>query len=256
MNNKERNRNMRSFPVACACLILSLLAADTWLPASCAAAEDEGDAGALRLGWASADITPDRPVVITGGSAARISEGVADHIYATALALESTGNNGTSEMVVMVSLDLVGVTDILYSRVQDLVRKATPEVAADKIILNATHTHTAPEILQERYDEKDYGEAMQPKDYVPVLYQRMAEAVVVTDPGGRIVDINDAYTRITGYDRAARRWTRRFRNCLCWKRRAETDWRTGPPDRMCRPASPSPTKAQPPKRHRRERTAP
>ena len=145
MNNKERNRNMRSFPVACACLILGLLAAGTWSPASCAAAENEGDTGALKLGWASADITPDRPVVITGGSAARVSEGVADHVYATALALESTGNNGTSEMVIMVSLDLVGVTDILYGRVQDLVRQETPEVAADKIILNATHTHTAPD---------------------------------------------------------------------------------------------------------------
>ena len=136
---------MRSYPVACACLILGLLAAGTWSPASCAAAENEGDTGTLKLGWASADITPDRPVVITGGSAARVSEGVADHIYATALALESTGNNGTSETVIMVSLDLVGVTDILYGRVQDLVRKETPEVAADKIILNATHTHTAPD---------------------------------------------------------------------------------------------------------------
>jgi hypothetical protein len=114
--NKERNEIMRSFPIACSCLILSLLATGTWLPASCAAAESEGDTGTLKLGWASADITPDRPVVITGGSAARVSEGVADHIYATALALESTGNNDTAEMVIMVSLDLVGVTDILYSR--------------------------------------------------------------------------------------------------------------------------------------------
>lgn len=136
---------MRSFSIACACLILIVLAAGTWLPASCVAADNEGGAGCLKLGWASADITPDRPVVITGGSAARVSQGVKDHIYATALALESARDNGTSDMVIMVSLDLVGVTDILYARVQDLVRKETPEVAADKIILNATHTHTAPD---------------------------------------------------------------------------------------------------------------
>ena len=136
---------MRSFRIARACLGLGLLAAATWLPASRAGAETEASTGSLKLGWASADITPDRPVVITGGSAARVSEGVSDHIYATALAIESTRDNGPSEMVIMVSLDLVGVTDILYSRVQDLVRKATPEVAVDKIILNATHTHTAPD---------------------------------------------------------------------------------------------------------------
>src|SRR5512137_503600 len=101
---------MRSFRIACACLSLSLMATGASLHAA-----KEGGAGSLKLGWASADITPDRPVVITGGSSARVSEGVRDHIYATALALESTGTKGTSEMVIMVSLDLVGVTDILYS---------------------------------------------------------------------------------------------------------------------------------------------
>jgi hypothetical protein len=136
---------MRSLRIAHAGLILGLLAAGTWLPVSAAGAENEARTGRLKLGWASADITPDRPVVITGGSAARVSEGVSDHIFATALAVESTRDNGPSEMVILVSLDLVGVTDILCSRVQDLVRKATPAVAADKIILNATHTHTAPD---------------------------------------------------------------------------------------------------------------
>ena len=130
---------MKRFRVACACLSLTLLAAGTSLRASNAHAENDAGTGRLKLGWASADITPDRPVVITGGSAARVSEGVRDHIYATALAIESTGNNGTSDMVVMVSLDLVGVTDILCSRVQDVVKKAIPEVDADKVILNATH---------------------------------------------------------------------------------------------------------------------
>ena len=33
-------------------------------------------------------------------------------------------------------------------------------------------------LLQDRYDEKDYGDAMQPKEYVPWLYQQMARAVV------------------------------------------------------------------------------
>ena len=48
-------------------------------------------------------------------------------------------------MVIMVSLDLVGVTEVLYGRVQDMVRTATPQVDVDKIVLNATHTHTAPD---------------------------------------------------------------------------------------------------------------
>lgn len=136
---------MRSLKIACAWVGLSLLAAGTWLPASSAGAENEPSTGCLKIGWASADITPDRPVVITGGSAARVSQGVKDPVTATALAMESTGSNGTSDMVIMVSLDLVGITDILYCRVQDLVKTSTPEIDADKIVLNATHTHTAPD---------------------------------------------------------------------------------------------------------------
>ncbi len=133
------------FRIARAWLGLSLLAASASLPAAAAGPESEQAAGRLRLGWASADITPDRSVVIAGGSAARISQGVSNQIYATALAIEATRDNGPSDMVIMVSLDLVGVTGILYSRVQERVSKAAPEIDTDKIILNATHTHTAPD---------------------------------------------------------------------------------------------------------------
>ena len=33
-------------------------------------------------------------------------------------------------------------------------------------------------LLQDRYEEKDYCDAMQPKEYVPWLYEQMAQAVV------------------------------------------------------------------------------
>ena len=33
-------------------------------------------------------------------------------------------------------------------------------------------------ILQDRFDEKDYGNAMQPREYVPWMYEQMAQAVV------------------------------------------------------------------------------
>ena len=43
--------------------------------------------GSLKIGWGSSDITPDRSVVITGGSAVRISQGVSDPVTATALVI-------------------------------------------------------------------------------------------------------------------------------------------------------------------------
>ena len=214
---------MRNFRIACAWLSLSLLAAGASLPAASAGAESEGAAGRLKLGWASADITPDKSVVITGGSAARVSEGVSDHIYATALAIESTGNSGPSDVVIMVSLDLVGVTDILYDRVQDKARKAAPDVDVDKIILNATHTHTAPDQgtapdlvkMHSQYGIDvpaawakwgiDLG-VMSAEEYVEFAAQRIAEAIgqawKTRKPGGISFGLSYATTgrnRLTAY---------------------------------------------------------
>jgi hypothetical protein len=53
-----------------------------------------------------------------------------------------------------------------------------PGLDINKLFLAAIHTHSAPVLLQDEYDEKDYGEAMQPKDYTPLMLERMAEAVV------------------------------------------------------------------------------
>ena len=214
---------MRNFRIACAAWSLALLAAGASFQVASAGAGDEGNTARLKFGWASADITPDRPVVITGGSAARVSEGVSNHIYATALAIESTRNNGTPDMVVMVSLDLVGITDILYSRVQDLVRKATPEIDADKIILNATHTHTAPDQgtapdlveMHSQYGIKvpvawarwgiDLG-VMPAEEYVEFAAGRIAEAIgqawQARKPGGISFGLSYATTgrnRLTAY---------------------------------------------------------
>lgn len=124
---------------------ITLLLAAMSLQAPGATAGTNEVAPHFNIGWASADITPDKPVVIAGGSSARVSEGIRDHIFATALAVESVRANGESDMAIMVSLDLVGVSDILFDRTRDLVRKAIPDIDTDKIILNATHTHTAPD---------------------------------------------------------------------------------------------------------------
>jgi len=109
----------------------------------CAAAE-AGAAGQLQIGWASADITPEKPVVLVGFSSARVSEGVLDPITATALVLESARNGKPADMAILVSVDLVGVGNELRDRIREKVSQAVPEIDAAKIVLNATHTHCAP----------------------------------------------------------------------------------------------------------------
>lgn len=102
-------------------------------------------AGPLRIGWASADITPAKPVVLTGFSSARVSEGVTDSSTATALVLDAVREGRSGAAVVLVSCDLIAISEKLRDSVREKAGRLLPELDAGKIILNATHTHCAPE---------------------------------------------------------------------------------------------------------------
>ncbi len=101
------------------------------------------ETGNFKIGWASADITPDGPVLIMGQRHARISEGVMDPLTVTAVAMESGSGQG-SEKVIMISCDLGSITDELRDRVRSIIKESVPELNPEKIILNATHTHSGP----------------------------------------------------------------------------------------------------------------
>ena len=77
-------------------LVLVLVAGSAWTVTF--AANDGESAGQLRIGWASADLTPEDPVVLTGFSRARVSEGVLDPITATALVIESVRDGDAAGM--------------------------------------------------------------------------------------------------------------------------------------------------------------
>ena len=100
---------------------------------------DERDT--VRIGWAQADITPERPTLVTGQFHARVSEGVADPITATAWAFEGRDDYG-----IFVSCDLVTASDELRAAVRARLAEGAEGLDPDKVIMNATHTHTGPEI--------------------------------------------------------------------------------------------------------------
>ena len=128
-----------------ACLGVSVLSlASVFYAAS--PAEDPGAAsgGKLLIGWASKDVTPARPVALAGQFHVRISKYVNDPITATALAIESAGENVVEEQAIMVSCDLVGIEQEIQARLRDMVKLELPEFDTSKLFLNATHTHTGP----------------------------------------------------------------------------------------------------------------
>ncbi|NLY01581.1 MAG: hypothetical protein GXY83_36300 [Rhodopirellula sp.] len=135
-------------------------------------------AAELLIGSATADITPDCPVPLTGMKTVRVSKGILSRCTANVLALESREGDKILDQAILVSCDLCVIRPGIQEGFRKHVVGRLPGFDIQKLFLAATHTHAAPVLLQDRYNEEDYGDAMQPKDYVPLLYARMAEAVV------------------------------------------------------------------------------
>ena len=128
----------------------------------------------LLVGAATADITPEPPVVLAG---MRVADTIQSRCTAGVLALESREADRAIDQAIMVSCDLCilpGIQEGFRKHVADRL----PGFDINKLFLAATHTHTSMMVYKNQYDEKDYGDAVQPEEYVPLLYERMAEAVV------------------------------------------------------------------------------
>ena len=131
----------------------------------------------LKIGWASRDVTPDRPVLLRGQFHARISTHVQDPLTVTALALEADGEGRTPEQAVMVSCDRVAISRQVVARVRELIAPRVPEFDTGKLFLNATHTHTAPTINEGLYPPTGEG-VMSPTECAEFLADGVADAVV------------------------------------------------------------------------------
>jgi sugar phosphate isomerase/epimerase len=130
-------------------------------------------------GWATGDLTPDRPVLLEGQLYRRISKGVRDPITCTALAIESRRDGSSVDHAVLVSCDFCTPSPALLdelARHHDAIRQAAAGLDPAKIVLNATHTHTGP-VLEEGWFEIPDG-IMPPTEYREFAAERIANAAV------------------------------------------------------------------------------
>jgi hypothetical protein len=129
----------------------------------------------MLVGWSASDITPARPALLQGQFYTRVSDSVNDPLTATALAIEGQGADGRADQAIMISCDRVSIPDA----VQELVRKAVaprlPGFDVRRLFLNATHTHTAPEIAEGFYPPQG-PEVMTPTQYAGFFAERVADA--------------------------------------------------------------------------------
>jgi len=91
----------------------------------------------LKIGWASRDVSTNKPINIPGQFHMRVSEGIMDPLTVSTLVID----NGT-DLVIFLSADLVVIRSGLLDEVRTKVAKINPKIPVDKILMNATHTHT------------------------------------------------------------------------------------------------------------------
>ncbi len=141
----------------------------------------------LFAGWSSIDITPAKKVLLYGQYHERISEGVHDPLYATALAIESKTEEGKPlDYAIIISCDIIGVEKIIIEKLRDRLNGKIRNFDTNKILISAIHTHTAPCVLNEDPDKLNWTEwkklrneeFMSPLEYQEFLIGRLEELAV------------------------------------------------------------------------------
>jgi putative sterol carrier protein len=122
------------------------------------------DTKGIMAGACSVSITPTGTVWMAGGEHGQ-SKGVHDDIFCRALVLKSD-----SEMLAIASVDLMG---FMNAYVQE-VRKSLKSVPGDRLLLAATHDHSAPDVIGLWGPE---GQSGVDKEYLASVKQKIADCV-------------------------------------------------------------------------------
>ena len=131
----------------------------------------------LLVGATSVSITPDRPVALSGQMHTRVSRGVRSPVMAAALALESRDAGKSVDQAILVACDLVAIDRAVIDRVRTRLKARLKDFDGRKLVLSATHTHTAPVLEEGKYLIPEDG-VMQPAEYAGFLVDRLTEAAV------------------------------------------------------------------------------
>jgi hypothetical protein len=122
-----------------------------------------------------------------------------DPVTATVLALESVRDGKPCGQAVLVSCDFVAIPNSLRDAVRNHLKQSLPDLDPKLVLLNATHTHAAPEVRTESDQQQMPGgnvplwpgvdlDAMPSTEYVAFASKRIAETVERAwkgrEPGG------------------------------------------------------------------------
>jgi hypothetical protein len=142
------------------------------------------EARTLTIGWANRDVTPDRTVILGAQFKMRVSEGVDGPVTVTAMAISDEPDGDSA---ILVSCDRGGFRHKWYDDndflplMREAIRARSSDIDVNNVILNATHTHTAPMTLIDQFGpEEDVlpEGVVTAKEYMDFTTERIADAVV------------------------------------------------------------------------------
>ena len=111
----------------------------------------------VKIGWGRREISLEGPVSIPGQGYPRISKGVLDPLYATALCVD--GGQG-QKTVIFCSVDVVVLGKGIIRETVRRCKERCPDMPAEGIIMNATHTHSSINYWSDRFVTPDGFEAL------------------------------------------------------------------------------------------------
>lgn len=146
----------------------------------------------ILIGWAEESLVPDKKVSLAGQFFERISESVESEICATAMAVESDG-----EQMIIVSVDMEGFPEALVELAREKFANLTNEVEPRKLIIAATHTHAAMKVSGRGEAKSKSGQTVDvraammeeflPKDKLYVANITFNENILTPEEGTELV---------------------------------------------------------------------
>lgn len=91
----------------------------------------------IKIGWAARDISTDKPLNMPGQFHMRIARGSLDPLTVTALVLENSG-----DIAIFLSGDFIDCRSHMLDELRQAMQQTHPHIPVEKILVNATHTHT------------------------------------------------------------------------------------------------------------------
>ena len=128
----------------------------------------------LQIGWATREMTPERPAMVQGQKHRRIAREAMDPLTVTALAI--TGGNPV-DCALLISCDLAYVSGDVITAVRARLSERIPSLPTEKILMNATHTHTSM-VFEDGFYTYPGGEVMAPAECAALIVERAADAAV------------------------------------------------------------------------------